>query len=80
MKILTIILIILLAVFILSSVATVIYMAIYKVLINRRLHSMEEEKDTHGSLIEPMKFFLISALVFCVLGFLLLSFVSINPS
>lgn len=78
MKILTIIAIILLAVFILSSVATLIYMAVYKYMINRRLHEIDKPENPHRSLIEPLKFFLISALIFCVLGFLFLSFVSIG--
>jgi formate hydrogenlyase subunit 3/multisubunit Na+/H+ antiporter MnhD subunit len=78
MKILTIIAIILLAVFILSSVATMIYMFIYKAMINRRLHEMDKPENPHRSLIEPLKFFLISALIFCVLGFFFLSFVQVG--
>jgi len=78
MTILTLIAIILLTVFILSAVATLIYMAIYKAMINRRLHKIGENEKAHRSLIEPLKFFLISALIFCVLGFLFLSFVQVG--
>ena len=68
MKALTIILLMIVSVLVLTSLATLVYIAYFRHVLNKRV---AEGKTGAGRLIliEPLKFFLISFLVLMLLGF-----------
>ena len=73
MKVLTIILLMIIAVLVLTSVSTLIYMIYFRHALNKRISQGNTAAGKHD-LMEPLKFFLLAFLVLTLLGFVFLMF------